>query len=69
MARELYDLQGREDKRFNPYCWRARMALWHKGLETDFIPMQFGQKNKIAFSGQKLVPVLCEDDGRVIHDS
>jgi len=69
MARELYDVQGREDKRFSPYCWRARMALWHKGLEADFIPVQFGQKNKIAFSGQKLVPVLREDDGRVIHDS
>lgn len=69
MARELYDLQGREDKRFSPFCWRARMALWHKGLEADFIPVQFGQKDKIAFSGQKLVPVLREDDGRVIHDS
>ena len=45
------------------------MALWHKGLEADFIPVQLGQKNKIAFSGQKLVPVLREDDGRVIHDS
>jgi glutathione S-transferase len=69
MARELYDLQGREDKRFSPFCWRARMALWHKGLDADFIPVQFGQKDKIAFSGQKLVPVLREDDGRVVHDS
>jgi len=69
MARKLYELQGRADKRFSPYCWRARMALWHKGLEAEFIPVQFGQKHKISFSGQKLVPVLQEDDGRVIHDS
>ncbi|MDA0230825.1 MAG: glutathione S-transferase N-terminal domain-containing protein [Proteobacteria bacterium] len=69
MARELYELQGRDDKRFSPFCWRARMALWHKRLEADFIPVQFGQKEKIAFSGQDLVPVLREDDGRVVHDS
>ena len=68
MARMLYELQGRADKRFSPFCWRSRMALWHKGLEADFIPVQFGQKDKIAFSGQKLVPVL-QDDGRVIHNS
>ena len=68
MARNLYELQGRADKRLSPFCWRTRMALWHKGLEAEFIPVQFGQKDKIAFSGQKLVPVL-EDNERVIHDS
>jgi len=68
MTRKLYELQGRADKRLSPYCWRARMALWHKGLEAEFIPVQFGQKDKVAFSGQKLVPVL-KDDGQVIHDS
>jgi hypothetical protein len=33
MAIKLYDLAGAEtDRRFSPYCWRARMALVHKGL-------------------------------------
>ena len=68
MARQLYELQGQADKRFSPFCWRSRMALLHKELEAEFIPVQFGQKDKIAFSGQKLVPVL-KDEGRVIHDS
>ena len=44
MARNLYELQGRADKRLSPFCWRTRMALWHKGLEAEFIPVQFGQK-------------------------
>ena len=68
MARNLYEFQGRADKRLSPFCWRTCMALWHKGLEAEFIPVQFGQKDKISFSGQKLVPVL-EDNGQVICDS
>ena len=68
MARQLYELQGQADKRFSPFCWRSRTALLHKELEAEFIPVQFGQKDKIAFSGQKLVPVL-KDEGRGIHDS
>ncbi|MDP6474218.1 MAG: glutathione S-transferase N-terminal domain-containing protein [Alphaproteobacteria bacterium] len=69
MARVLYELQGRADRRLSPYCWRTRMALRHKELEAEFIPVQFGQKDRIAFSGQELVPVLQDEGGRVIHDS
>ena len=42
MARQLYELQGQADKRFSPFCWRSRMALLHKELEAEFIPVQFG---------------------------
>lgn len=68
MTRTLYELQGQDDKRFSPFCWRTRMALAHKGLEATFEPVQFGQKNKIAFSDQKLVPVLCDGE-TVVTDS
>jgi glutathione S-transferase len=69
MAIELFDLAGADDRiRFSPYCWRARMALAHKGLEPDTIPVRFGEKSKIEFSGQKLVPVL-RDGKTVIADS
>jgi glutathione S-transferase len=69
MAIKLYDLAGAEDdRRFSPYCWRAKMALKHKGLEFETIPWRFTEKAAIAFSGQGLVPVLV-DDGRAVHDS
>jgi len=68
VTRTLYELQGQDDKRFSPFCWRTRMALAHKGLEATFEPVQFGQKNKIAFSDQKLVPVLCDGE-TVVTDS
>jgi glutathione S-transferase len=69
MARQLYDLAGAEpDRRFSPYCWRAKLALAHKELEFDTIPWRFTEKDTIAFSGQGRVPVLV-DGGRVVSDS
>jgi glutathione S-transferase len=66
---ELYDLAGAEpDRRFSPYCWRARMALAHKELPVTTIPWRFSDKDKIAPSGQGRVPVLV-DNGRWIADS
>lgn len=69
MAIELFDLAGADDQiRFSPYCWRIRMALAHKGLEAITVPVRFGEKHKIEFSGQKLVPVL-RDGEHVVCDS
>jgi len=60
---KLYDLAGAEDaRRFSPYCWRARMALAHKGLEVETIPWRFTEKERIAPSGQGRVPVLVDGD-------
>lgn len=61
----LYELVGRDDSRFSPYCWRSRMALSHKGLEAERVAVKFTDKDKIAFSGQKLVPVLTDGDHTV----
>ena len=61
MTLRLYDLAGSEsDRRFSPYCWRTRMALAHKGLAFETIPWRFTEKEEIAPSGQKLVPVLVD---------
>jgi glutathione S-transferase len=64
----LYELVGRDDRRFSPYCWRTRMALAHKGLEVEQVPVKFTDKDKIAFSDQKLVPILV-DGQRNVADS
>jgi len=58
----LYDLcAGDADRRFSPYCWRVRMALRHKNLAFDTVPIRFSDKPLIAFSGQDKVPVLVHD--------
>ena len=69
MARTLYDLAGAEDeRRFSPNCWRAKMALAHKGLPFETVPWRFTEKEAIAFSSQGLVPVLVDGE-RVVTDS
>ena len=68
MSITLYELVGRDDLRFSPYCWRTRFALAHKGLEFDTVPVRFADKQPIAFSGQERVPVLRDED-RTVNDS
>lgn len=69
MTRLLYDLAGADpDLRFSPFCWRTRLALAHKGLEVETIPWRFTEKERIAFSGQGLVPVLVDGE-RTVSDS
>ena len=68
-VRKLYDLAAADpDIRFSPYCWRAKLALAHKGLTAETIPWRFTEKDVIAFSGSKLVPVLVDDE-KVVSDS
>ncbi len=66
---KMYDLAGADpNRRFSPYCWRARMALAHKGLDVETIPWRFTEKEAIAPSGQGRVPVLVDGD-KWIFDS
>lgn len=44
------------------------MALAHKQLTPECVPVPFTDKETIAFSGQDRVPVLL-DDGKAISDS
>ncbi len=65
----MYDLAGADPAvRFSPYCWRAKMALAHKGLTVETIPWRFTEKDSIAFSGQQRVPVLLDGE-EVVTDS
>ena len=69
MALRLYDLAAADDAiRFSPHCWRARMAVAHKGLDVETVPWRFTDKDEIAFSGQGATPVLV-DDGTCVADS
>jgi len=68
MAIKLHDLCGRNmGLRFSPHCWKAKMALKHKGLEFDSVATPFTAIGAIG-EDVKTVPVL-DDNGRVIRDS
>ncbi len=65
---QLFDLAGANPAlRFSPFCWRARMALAHKGLAVETLPWRFLEKDRIAHAGTT-VPVLV-DGTRSVADS
>lgn len=68
MTIQLFELVGRDDRRFSPYCWRTRMALEHKGLAYETVPARFTDKDLISFSDQERVPVIRDGD-TVVSDS
>ena len=68
----LYELTGADSAlRFSPHCWKSRLALAHKQLNYETVPVRFTEKDKIAFSNQALLPVIqdLKNDGEVICDS
>lgn len=64
----LYELKGKNDRRYSLFSWRARMALRHKGLDFESIPVKLSDKAVIEFSGGKTVPVIRDKD-TVVRDS
>lgn len=68
MRRILHDLVGIDDRRPSPFCWRAKFALAHKGLEFEARPVSFADIPGLCGGGHKTVPIL-EDGERVIGDS
>ena len=69
MTITLYDLAGANpNRRFSPFCWRARMALAHKGLAVESVPWGFTEKDRLPQPNAGRVPVIV-DGATVIHDS
>jgi glutathione S-transferase len=64
----LYELAAGDDRRFSPYCWRARLALEHKQLAYETRGARFIDIPDIADGRQTSVPVI-DDDGEVVGDS
>jgi len=64
----LYELKGKNDRRYSLFSWRTRMALRHKGLDFESLPVRLSDKAVIEFSGGKTVPVLKDKD-TVVRDS
>ena len=69
MSMQLYDLASADPKlRFSPYCWRIKMALAHKGLSWEEVPIHFTGKDRLPQPNVGTVPVLVDDDC-VVSDS
>jgi glutathione S-transferase len=65
---ELWELGGQDDRRYSTFSWRTRMALRHKNLPSIEHAILQTDKQAIAFSGGKTVPVI-RDGQSVVRDS
>ncbi|MEO1067431.1 MAG: glutathione S-transferase family protein, partial [Pseudomonadota bacterium] len=66
MSITLYDLcAADEDKRFSPACWRAKMALAHKGLAFESVATPFTKIPEIEGGATKTVPFIVDGDDKV----
>ena len=54
----LFELGAASGARYSAFSWRTRMALRHKGLDFETMPVRVSDKAAIAFSGQGKVPVI-----------
>jgi glutathione S-transferase len=64
----LWELGGKDGRRYSLFSWRTRMALRHKALEFETLPVCMSDKAAIAFSAGKTVPVI-RDDQMIVRDS
>jgi glutathione S-transferase len=65
MSCVLYELRAADGRVFSPYCWRARMALAHKGIVPELRQVRFTDIPAIGH-GAKSVPVLLDGDAVVL---
>lgn len=69
MTRILYTLCGSDASRpFSPHCWKAVMALAHKGLDFTERPVPFTEIPALEEGFSKTVPIL-RDGERLVSDS
>lgn len=65
---KLYELVLKDGYAVSPFVWRVKMELAHKCIEPETVPIGYGDKDQLAFSGQDRVPVIV-DGGTVVSDS
>ena len=68
MAIMLYELDGRDGRRFSTNSWRIKLALAHKQLTHDLTPTPFTRIGEIGDGSFRTVPVL-DDNGTWLGDS
>lgn len=65
----LYDLVASDISRpYSPHCWKARMALAHKGLDYRTVSTRFTDVPAVEGGISKTIPVI-RDGERVVGDS
>ena len=65
----LFELVTADGVSLSPWCWHARMALAHKGVEPEVRHHGFTDKADLEAAGGKTFPHMLEADGTGFGDS
>ncbi|MBT3930004.1 MAG: glutathione S-transferase family protein [Rhodospirillaceae bacterium] len=65
MTIRLYDLVGRDDRRFSSNCCKTLYALAHKGLACETVPTRFTDISSIGDGSFSTIPVIEDGDTRL----
>ncbi len=65
----FYNLITKDDRSLSPWCWHAKMAVAHKGLDVEMRHRSFTQKDEVIAAGGKSYPCMIEADGTISDDS
>lgn len=69
MTIQIYELCGANpDHLFSPHCWKVRMAVAHKGLEWQTIPVPFTEVATLEGGDSRRIPVIRDGD-TVVEES
>ena len=69
MPIKLYELVGKDISRpFSPHCWKVRMALAHKRLAYEPVPIPFTGIAEVEGGVSKIIPVIRDAD-QIVADS
>ena len=69
MTIQIYELCGADPKHlFSPHCWKVRMAVAHKGLAWETIPVPFTKVAGIEGGESRRIPVI-RDGETVVEES
>ncbi|WP_157015219.1 glutathione S-transferase family protein [Mesorhizobium xinjiangense] len=69
MRIQLYDLIGTDPSRpFSPHCWKVAMALGHKGIDFERVPVCYTQIPQVEDGISRTLPVI-RDGERAVADS
>ncbi len=69
MTIQIYELCGADQKHlFSPHCWKVRMAVAHKGLQWETIPVPFTEVAATEGGDSRRVPVIRDGDN-VVEES
>ena len=64
----LFDLSGKNDLRFSPYCWRVKYLLNFRKITYQTKPTCFTERLNNVFFGDAKLPTIT-DDGIKISNS